>query len=91
MSLWESYTVIPGFFNIVHTKNRGVVFGMFNGRRRSLRTLLLVGTLTVLLFVATVLFRPGKGGFQEPSHRLALSLVLGGALGNLWTASSAEW
>ena len=30
VSLVESYRVIPGFFDIVHSQNRGVAFGLFN-------------------------------------------------------------
>jgi signal peptidase II len=86
VSLWESYNVIPGFFDIVHAKNRGAAFGMFNDGESSLRTLLLVAiSLSVLVFVSVLLFRPGKGGFSRSRlTTIALSLVLGGALGNLW-------
>ena len=30
VSLWDSFHVIPGFFDIVHAKNKGAAFGMFS-------------------------------------------------------------
>ena len=34
--LWDSFHVIPGFFDIVHTKNKGAAFGMFARKRQSI-------------------------------------------------------
>jgi signal peptidase II len=28
LSAWDSLSVIPGFFNIVHTENPGIAFGL---------------------------------------------------------------
>jgi signal peptidase II len=86
VSLWDSYHVIPGFFNIVHTKNKGAAFGMFAESDSPFRTALLIAvSLSVLFFIMYVLLRPGKGGF--PVSRLTtigLALVMGGALGNIY-------
>ena len=30
VSFIDTYRVIPGFFDIVHSQNRGVAFGLFN-------------------------------------------------------------
>jgi signal peptidase II len=86
VELNSSYTVIPGFFDIVHTKNRGAAFGMFAGADHPLRTFLLVGvSLAVLLFIAIALLRPGKAGVAASMLTvLGLTLVLGGALGNVY-------
>jgi signal peptidase II len=86
VSQWESYTVIPGFFDIVHAKNRGAAFGMFGEGDSEVRTVLLIGiALAVLVFVSILLFRPQRGGFtSDRVTTVALSLVLGGALGNVW-------
>jgi len=86
VSLWDSHNVIPGFFDIVHAQNKGAAFGMFNEGDSSLRTLLLIAvSLAVLAFVSVLLFRPAKAGFSTSRlTTVALSLVLGGALGNLW-------
>jgi signal peptidase II len=84
VSAWESFHVIPGFFDIVHTKNRGAAFGMFADADHPLRAFLLVGvSAAVLIFVAWTLLRPG----HKPVSRLTfagLALVAGGALGNIY-------
>ena len=86
VSVWESIHVIPGFFDIVHTKNRGAAFGMFSDGDSQLRSFLLIGvSLGVLVFVSSLLLRPGRGGFAATPLTIGgLSLVLGGALGNIY-------
>ena len=86
VSVWESIHVIPGFFDIVHTKNKGAAFGMFADGDSQIRTLLLIGvSLAVLVFVSSLLLRPGRAGFAAtPLTVGGLSLVLGGALGNIY-------
>ena len=86
VSLWDNIRVIPGFFDIVHAKNRGAAFGMFSEGESEIRTFLLIGiSVAVLIFVSMLLFRPARAGFGNSRiTMLALSLVLGGALGNLW-------
>lgn len=83
---WETVSVIPGFFNLVHTKNPGVAFGLFAGASEPLRTVLLITVaVAVLIFLLLVLFGPRRGGFEESRLSItALSLVLGGALGNFF-------
>jgi signal peptidase II len=86
VSLWDSYHVIPGFFNIVHTKNKGAAFGMFAETDSPFRTALLIAvSVSVLLFIIYVLLRPGKTGFSASRlTTLGLALVMGGALGNIY-------
>ncbi len=86
VSLWDSYHVIPGFFNIVHTKNKGAAFGMFAESDSPFRTTLLIGvSVIVLLFILYVLFQPGKAGFSATRlTTIGLALVMGGALGNIY-------
>jgi len=86
VSLYESYNVIPGFFDIVHAKNKGAAFGMFAEGDSQIRTFLLIGvSLAVLLFISAVLLRPGKAGLAASGLTLfGLSLVMGGALGNIF-------
>ena len=86
VSLWDTRTVIPGFFNIVHTKNRGAAFGMFSDGSSELRTFLLIGvSIAVLIFVAVVLLQPSRAGFSgSRTTMFGLSLVLGGAIGNVY-------
>lgn len=83
---WQSFSVIPGFFDIVHAKNPGAAFGMFAEGDSQIRTLLLIAiSVGVLVFISFLLMRPGRAGFVASTLTTAgLSLVLGGALGNIY-------
>ncbi len=86
VSIWDTHSVIPGFFNIVHTKNRGAAFGMFSDGAGELRTFLLIGvSVAVLIFIGVLLLQPSRAGFSgSRTTMLGLSLVLGGAIGNIY-------
>lgn len=86
VSAYDSFHVIPGFFDIVHTKNRGAAFGMFAESDSPLRTFLLIGvSVAVLIFITVALLKPSKaGGVATPLTQYGLSLVMGGALGNIY-------
>lgn len=71
--------IIPGLFRLVHTRNRGIAFGLLGDLGPLAYTLLLVGVVAIIVFVGRQLFRSGADGLTAG----ALSLVLGGALGNL--------
>ena len=81
VALFETNTVIPGFFSIVHTKNRGAAFGFLNESTAPWRGALLIGLSgAVLILVARMLWRPGR---LDRWTRMGLTSILGGALGNL--------
>lgn len=86
VSVYDTYNVIPGLFNIVHTKNPGAAFGIFADADSSIRTVVLVGvSLAVLVFITYALFRPARSGLASTRSTLyGLSLVMGGALGNIY-------
>src|ERR1051325_11062263 len=42
VSFFDTYKVIPGFFDIVRSQNKGVAFGIFNDSTSQWRTTLLV-------------------------------------------------
>jgi len=74
--------VIPGLFNLVHTENRGLAFGLFSSAVNGWRDLLVTGVgLGVLVLILAVLWKSTPG---DRCTQTALALVLGGALGNLW-------
>lgn len=78
----ETVPVLSGFFNIVHVRNRGMAFGLLNRSDGvQWRMILLIGaSLAATIVLVWWLTR------LKPSERLmafALSLVLGGAVGNL--------
>lgn len=86
LPVWDTRVVIPGFFNLVHTRNKGAAFSILAEANGDWRTLLLVGvSVAVSGFVAVLLWQPGrKTPALSAPMRLGLALVLGGAIGNLW-------
>ncbi len=86
VSVWDAHSVIPGFFQIVHTKNRGAAFGFFADASSEWRTFLLIGLSgLVMVLIARLLVQAMRGSpHQHPSLPAALALVLGGAVGNIY-------
>jgi signal peptidase II len=77
----DSLTVIPGFFNIVHSENPGIAFGMLSNASGAWRDVLLIGfSGAVLVAISTVLLR----GQMDAVLRTGLGFILGGAFGNLY-------
>lgn len=78
----ETYRVIPGFFDIVNSQNRGVAFGILNDSTSEWRTtLLVIASIAAVILVSVVLWNARR------MDRLALwglSLILGGAAGNVF-------
>jgi signal peptidase II len=80
---YDTLTVIPGLFNIVHTENPGIAFGMLANATGAWRSVLLIGfSAAVLIAIAVMLLRPGTQ--RDSVLRTALALILGGAFGNLY-------
>ncbi|MBE9529215.1 MAG: signal peptidase II [Proteobacteria bacterium] len=73
----EARTLIPGLFNIVYYKNTGAAFGIF-ASGGSARTIFLTVVSGVALVVIAVLIRK-----SDRRSAFALSLIAGGAVGNL--------
>lgn len=73
-------TVIPGFFSLTHVLNRGAAFSMFANSSSWAPKVLIVFSCIVLVAIFTALWR-GTQGFTATN--LALSLIMGGATGNL--------
>jgi len=71
--------VIPGLFRLVHTRNRGIAFGLFGASGGAVQLVLLVAVAAIVAFVAWQLSHSGDGG---PAG-WGLALVLGGAIGNI--------
>ncbi len=82
----DSVNVIPGFLELVYTRNRGIAFGLMSEGDTEWRAFFLIGlTALVMAFVAAVLWQsPPHGMAASRMSRLGLALVLGGALGNLY-------
>jgi len=79
--VFDSIEVIPNFLNLVHVHNPGVAFGFLNNLdgayQKIVTTVLALGALVGIAYYARHV-RPG-----EWLARLGLSVILGGALGNL--------
>jgi signal peptidase II len=74
-------SIIPGFLNLVHARNRGVAFSIFaDSDSPWLRAALIVLALAAVSLFAWMLAsgRAGRG-----AERWGFALVLGGAAGNL--------
>lgn len=78
----DAITVIPGFFQITHVHNRGAAFGLFSDSSSEWRSVLLIGFSTLALAVIAYLL--WKSDHTLPTTAVGLSLILGGAIGNLW-------
>ena len=82
MSVFDTHTVIPGFFDIVHARNRGAAFSIFAESTSPLRPFFLIGlSLAALILVAGIL---RKASNLDKPTAIGLSLILGGALGNVF-------
>jgi signal peptidase II len=80
--LHDARTVIPGFLQITHVKNRGAAFGIFADSPSEGKLMLLVFLSVVALgVVMTLLWR---NQLHARRMGLGLALILGGAIGNLF-------
>jgi len=73
--------IIPGFFNLAYSRNRGGLFGYFAQLSDPWRALLL--TLLPLLAILLVTLFLARGRDLDRPSLLGLALILGGAVGNL--------
>ncbi len=74
--------VIPGFFNITSSKNSGAVFGLFSDSLVWWKTpALVVLSVALLITVVILMIKTQKMHWES---RIGLSLILGGALSNLF-------
>lgn len=74
-------SIIPGFFNLSHVRNRGAIFGFFSQSSNPLVFVLL--TLASLAAFSLVIYYFIKVPDSERLLKITLSLILAGALGNL--------
>lgn len=80
--LHDYVQIIPGFFRLTHVENRGAAFSLFADSTSPWRTGLLVAfSVLALVIVLSLLLR---NSHALSSTGVGLSLILGGALGNLW-------
>jgi signal peptidase II len=81
VSALDTVRVIPGLFNIVHSENRGMAFGILNDSTYEWRTtLLIVLSAAAVVFVAAMLWNAQR---LDRYSFWGLTLILGGAAGNV--------
>ena len=80
--MYTHIQVIPGFFRITHTENTGAAFSLFADSTSHWRTTMLIAFSVVAMIVVLALLWKQTGPFTMTG--IALSLILGGAVGNLW-------
>jgi signal peptidase II len=73
--------VVPGVFNLVRVENPGIAFGMLGDLPPALAFTMIVVLSVVAIGLVTYLL--WKSGPADARLALALSLILGGAIGNL--------
>jgi signal peptidase II len=77
--LYEVIMVVPDFFNITHVRNKGAAFGLLATASGAWRNMFLIAVSLAALAVIVALVR--KTG--ERLQLVSLSLIAGGAVGNL--------
>ena len=81
MPLYKSITIIPGFFNLTHVHNPGGAFGFLAQNGSPWRHWLFLGA--AVLALGMILYFHHQTPRSHPYLALGLSLIFGGAIGNL--------
>lgn len=82
ISLYSHIQIIPGFFRLTHTENTGAAFSLFADSTAPWKSALLIGFSVIALAVVSVLL--WKNNHTHIVTGIGLSLIMGGAVGNLW-------
>ena len=82
LPMYSHIQIIPGFFQLTHTENTGAAFSLFADSPSHWKTGMLIGFSVVAMVVVFVLL--WKQRHPLSLSGIALSLILGGAMGNLW-------
>ena len=82
IAMYTHIQIIPGFFRLTHTENTGAAFSLFADSPSHWTTAILIGfSLIAMVVVSVLLWRQRR---TLTITGIALSLILGGAVGNLW-------
>src|SRR5947208_2687523 len=82
IGMYAHIQIIPGFFRITHTENTGAAFSLFADSPSQWKTTLLIAfSLVAMVIVSILLWKQTR---PLTMTGIALSLILGGAVGNLW-------
>ena len=81
MRVYDTQTIIPGILDLNYIRNTGAAFGFLSGSHSGFRIPFFI--LVSVVAVGIILFLFYKLEDSEVMMPVALSLVLGGAIGNL--------
>jgi signal peptidase II len=82
IGMYRHIQIIPGFFRLTHTENTGAAFSLFADSHWHWKTvMLIVFSLVAMIVVLVLLWKQSR---PLTMTGIALSLILGGAIGNLW-------
>ena len=81
LPLHEAVGIIPGFLDFTHVQNTGAAFGLLNAASFPYKPLVMIAIAAVALIAIAAY--GAQLGFHERLARFGLSLILGGAFGNL--------
>ena len=73
--------IIPGLLDLTHVQNTGAAFGLLNAADFPYKAAVMIGIAGMALIAIAAY--AAQLGFHERLARLGLSLILGGAFGNL--------
>jgi signal peptidase II len=82
IGLYQHIQIIPGFFRLTHTENTGAAFSLFADSITPWKTGLLIAFSVIALIVVSVML--WKNHHAHIATGIGLSLIMGGAIGNLW-------
>jgi signal peptidase II len=82
LALHDSTVIIPGLFRLTHVQNRGAAFGLFSDSLSEWKIAILISFSLIALVVVSALL--WKNSHSMSTTGVALALILGGAVGNLW-------
>lgn len=77
----EPAQIIPGLLDLTHVQNTGAAFGLLNAADFPYKAAVMIGIAGMALIAIAVY--AAQLGFHERLARVGLSLILGGAFGNL--------
>ena len=82
IQMYTHIQVIPGFFRITHTENTGAAFSLFADSPSHWKTAGLITFSAVAMIIVSILLWRQTRALTLTG--IAFSLILGGAVGNLW-------
>ena len=79
----QEISIIPGFFHLSHVYNNGAAFSLFSDTPSpdKIRWMLIGFSLVAIAIVLAVFMKAGR---RVNGTSIALALILGGAIGNLY-------